>query len=173
MFCGGLDHGLSLASITPRTFAVANFIIAKIMDFAASKNVYDEHFGFSDLPFSISPNPRFVYDNPFYREAFATLCYGIEARKGFIVVTGEVGTGKTTLLRAVMHNLESTVHTAFIFNPKLTFSQLLRSIFNDLGITESSQDRLTLITKLNNYLLEQLKKDHVVAILIDEAQDLS
>lgn len=143
------------------------------MDFAASKNVYDEHFGFSDLPFSISPNPRFVYDNPFYREAFATLCYGIEARKGFIVVTGEVGTGKTTLLRAVMHNLESTVHTAFIFNPKLTFSQLLRSIFNDLGITESSQDRLTLITKLNNYLLEQLKKDHVVAILIDEAQDLS
>ena len=143
------------------------------MDFAASKNVYDEHFGFSDLPFSISPNPRFVYDNPFYREAFATLCYGIEARKGFIVVTGEVGTGKTTLLRAVMHNLESTVHTAFIFNPKLTFSQLLRSIFNELGITESGQDRLTLITKLNNYLLEQLKKDHVVAILIDEAQDLS
>jgi general secretion pathway protein A len=143
------------------------------MGLAASKNVYDEHFGFSDLPFSISPNPRFVYDNPFYREAFATLCYGIEARKGFIVVTGEVGTGKTTLLRAVMHNLESTVHTAFIFNPKLTFSQLLRSIFNDLGITESSQDRLTLITKLNNYLLEQLKKDHVVAILIDEAQDLS
>src|SRR5262249_27728235 len=78
-----------------------------------------------------------------------------------------------TLLRAVMHNLESTVHTAFIFNPKLTFSQLLRSILNDLGITESSQDRLTLITKLNNYLLEQLEKDQVVAILIDEAQDLS
>ena len=139
----------------------------------AANNVYDKHFGFSDLPFSISPNPRFVYDNPFYREAFATLCYGIEARKGFIVLTGEVGTGKTTLLRAVMHNLESSVHTAFIFNPKLTFSQLLRSIFNDLGITESSQDRLTLITKLNNYLLEQLKKDHVVAIMIDEAQDLS
>ena len=143
------------------------------MGFAASKNVYDEHFGFSDLPFSITPNPRFVYDNPFYREAFATLCYGIEARKGFIVVTGEVGTGKTTLLRAVMHNLESTVQTAFIFNPKLTFSQLLRSIFNDLGITESSQDRLSLLTKLNNFLIEQLKKDHVVAILIDEAQDLS
>ena len=143
------------------------------MGFAASKNVYEEHFGFSDLPFSISPNPRFAYDNPFYREAFATLCYGIEGRKGFIVVTGEVGTGKTTLLRAVMHNLESTVHTAFIFNPKLTFSQLLRSIFNDLGITESSQDRLTLITKLNHYLLEQLQKNHVVAILIDEAQDLS
>src|SRR5262245_11261886 len=135
------------------------------MSFAASTNVYDEHFVFAYLTFMIPPNPRFVYDNPFYREAFATLRYGIEARKGFIVVTGEVGTGKTTLLRAVMHNLESTVHTAFIFNPKLTFGQLLRSIFNDLGITESSQDRLTLITKLNNYLLENLKQQHVVAIL--------
>src|SRR5262245_43189110 len=143
------------------------------MGFAASKNVYDKHFGFSDLPFNITPNPRFVYENPFYREAFATLRYGIEARKGFIVVTGEVGTGKTTLLRAVMHNLETTVHSAFIFNPKLTFTQLVRSILNDLGITEFSHDRLTLITKLNNYLIEQLKKDHVVAILIDEAQDLS
>jgi general secretion pathway protein A len=139
----------------------------------AASNVYYKHFGFSDLPFSISPNPRFVYDNPFYREAFATLRYGIEARKGFIVVTGEVGTGKTTLLRAVMHNVDSTVHTAFIFNPRLSFSQLLRSILNDLGITESSHDRLTLITKLNNYLIEQLNKDHVVAILIDEAQELS
>ena len=128
------------------------------------EQVYDKHFGFSDLPFNITPNPRFVYDNPFYREAFATLRYGIEARKGFIVVTGEVGTGKTTLLRAVMHNVESTVHPAFIFNPRLSFSQLMRSILNDLGITESSQDRLTLITKLNNYLIEQFKKDHVVAI---------
>ena len=99
--------------------------------------------------------------------------YGIEARKGFIVVTGEVGTGKTTLLKAVMQNVESTVHTAFIFNPKLSFSQLVRSILTDLGIAESSQDRFTLIAKLNNYLIEQLKKDHVVAILIDEAQDLS
>ena len=72
-----------------------------------------------------------------------------------------------------MHNVESTVHTAFIFNPKLSFSQLVRSILNDLGITESSQDRFTLITKLNDYLIEQFKRNHVVAILIDEAQDLS
>lgn len=143
------------------------------MDFAASKNLYDKHFGFADFPFSITPNPRFVYDNSLFREAFAILRYGIEARKGFIVVTGEVGTGKTTLLKAVMHDVEATVHTAFIFNPKLTFSQLVRSILIDLGIVESSQDRLTLIAKLNEYLIEQFKKDHIVAILIDEAQDLS
>jgi general secretion pathway protein A len=143
------------------------------MSLAASKHLYDKHFGFLDLPFSITPNPRFAYDNSLYREAFATLRYGIEARKGFIVITGEVGTGKTTLLKAVMQSVESTVHTAFIFNPKLSFSQLLRSILTDLGIAESSQDRFKLMAKFNDYLIEQLKKDHIVAILIDEAQDLS
>jgi general secretion pathway protein A len=143
------------------------------MGLSISKHLYEKHFGLSDLPFSITPNPRFSYDNSLYREAFATLRYGIEARKGFIVITGEVGTGKTTLLKAVMQSVESTVHTAFIFNPKLSFSQLLRSILTDLGIAESSQDRFTLMAKFNDYLIEQLKKDHIVAILIDEAQDLS
>ena len=143
------------------------------MSLAASNHLYDKHFGFLDLPFSITPNPRFPYDNAHYREAFATLRYGIEARKGFIVITGEVGTGKTTLLKAVMQSVESTVHTAFVFNPRLSFSQLLRSILTDLGISEPGQDRFTLMAKLNDYLIEQLKRDHIVAILIDEAQDLS
>jgi general secretion pathway protein A len=143
------------------------------MSRAVSDHLYEKHFGFLGLPFSVTPNPQFSYDNPVYREAFATLRYGIEARKGFIVVTGEVGTGKTTLLKAVMRSVEPTVHTAFIFNPKLNFNELLRSILTDLGITESSQDRFTLMAKLNDYLIEQFKKDHIVAILIDEAQDLS
>jgi general secretion pathway protein A len=143
------------------------------MSRASSNHLYEEHFGLLDLPFNVTPNPRFSYDNPVYREAFATLRYGIESRKGFILLTGEVGTGKTTLLKAVMRSVESTVHTAFIFNPKLTFNELLRSILTDLGITESRQDRFTLLAKLNDYLIEQFKKDHIVAILIDEAQDLS
>ena len=143
------------------------------MSQASTDHLYEEHFGFLDLPFNVTPNPRFSYDNPVYREAFATLRYGIEARKGFIVVTGEVGTGKTTLLKAVMQSVEATVHTAFIFNPKLNFNELIQSILTDLGITESHQDRFTLVTKLNDYLIEQFKKDHIVAILIDEAQDLS
>jgi general secretion pathway protein A len=143
------------------------------MGLSVSKHLYEEHFGLSDVPFSITPNPRFSYDNSLYREALATLRYGIEARKGFIVITGEVGTGKTTLLKAFMQGVESTVHTAFIFNPKLSFSQLVRSVLTDLGIAYSSQDRFTLIEKLNDYLIEQFKKDHIVAILIDEAQDLS
>src|SRR6266568_2911274 len=143
------------------------------MGLSVSKHLYEKHFGLSDFPFSITPNPRFSYDNSLYREAFATLRYGIEARKGFIVITGEVGTGKTTLLKIFMQSVESTVHTAFVFNPKLSVSQLLRSILTDLGIAYSSQDRFTLIEKLNDYLIEQLKKDHIVALLVDEAQDLS
>jgi general secretion pathway protein A len=139
----------------------------------SSDHLYEEHFGFLDLPFNVTPNPRFSYDNAAYREVFATLRYGIEARKGFIVVTGEVGTGKTTLLKAVMRSFESTVRTAFIFNPKLSSNELVRSILTDLGITESGRDRFTLMARLNDYLIEQAKKDHIVAILIDEAQDLS
>lgn len=143
------------------------------MGVSISKNLYEEHFGLLEFPFGITPNPRFSYNHSPYREAFATLRYGIEARKGFIVVTGEVGTGKTTLLRTFIRSAESTVHPAFIFNPKLTFSQLVRSILTELGVACSSQDRFTLIEKLNDYLIEQFKKDHIVALLVDEAQDLS
>jgi general secretion pathway protein A len=135
--------------------------------------MYTEHFGFSDVPFSVTPDPRFFYANPLYHEAFASLRYGIESRKGFVVITGEVGTGKTTLLKIFMQSVESTIHTAFIFNPKLSFTELLRFILNDLGISNSAEDRLTLMGRLNDYLIEQLKKDHIVALLVDEAQDLS
>src|SRR5919109_2486087 len=135
--------------------------------------MYEDYFGFSGLPFSITPDRHFFYDNSLYREAFATLRYGIEARKGFIVITGEIGTGKTTLVKVFLHSAESTVHTALILNPKLSFSDLLRSILHDLGIAHSSEeDRFTLLGKLNDYLIEQFKKHHVVALLVDEAQNL-
>jgi general secretion pathway protein A len=136
--------------------------------------MYEKHFGFSDLPFTVTPDPRFFYTNSVYREAFANLRYGIEGRKGFILITGEVGTGKTTLLKLFMHSAESTIHTAFIFNPKLGFSELLRAILNDLGIAQDmTDDRLSLFEKLNSYLIEQIKKRQIVALLVDEAQNLS
>jgi general secretion pathway protein A len=125
------------------------------------------------LPFSVTPDPRFSYTNTHYREAFANLRYGIETRKGFIVITGEAGTGKTTLLRRLMRGVESTVHTAFIFNTHLSFIELLRLALNELGVASSAQDRLTLMAQLNDYLIEQLRKGHIVSLLIDEAQDLS
>ncbi len=135
--------------------------------------MYENHFGFAELPFSVSPDPRFFYSNPVYREALVTLHYGIEARKGFVIITGEAGTGKTTLLRMLMHNLDSAIHTAFVFNPRLTFTALLRFILSDLGVTSSAKDRLTLTEQLNNHLIEQLKKGQTVALLVDEAQALS
>jgi general secretion pathway protein A len=135
--------------------------------------MYENHFGFVELPFSVSPDPRFFYSNPVYREALVTLHYGIEARKGFVIITGEAGTGKTTLLRMLMHNLDSAIHTAFVFNPRLTFTALLRFILSDLGVTTSAKDRLKLTDQLNSHLIEQLKKGHTVALLVDEAQALS
>jgi general secretion pathway protein A len=135
--------------------------------------MYDQHFGFLEPPFSVTPDPRFSYTNSLYQEAFATLRYGVETRKGFVVITGEAGTGKTTLLRRFMRNVESTVHTAFIFNPHLDLNELLRLILNDLGIACPTTDKLTMMAQLNDYLIEQLRKDHVVSLLIDEAQDLS
>ncbi len=135
--------------------------------------MYAKHFGLVELPFSLTPDPRFSYSNSLYREAFATLRYGIESRKGFIVITGEAGTGKTTLLRRLMRTEEATVHTAFIFNTHLEFTELLRLVLTDLGIGHSAQDRLTLMAQLNDYLIEQLHKDHIVSVLVDEAQNLS
>jgi general secretion pathway protein A len=135
--------------------------------------MYEKHFGFVELPFSVSPDPRFFYSNPVYREALVTLRYGIEARKGFVIITGEAGTGKTTLLRMVKHNLDSAIHTAFIFNPRLSFTALLRFILSDLGIASSAKDRLKLTEQLNGHLTEQLRQGQTVALLVDEAQALS
>ena len=135
--------------------------------------MYGKHFGLVELPFSVTPDPRFSYINSDYREAFATLRYGIETRKGFIVITGEAGTGKTTLLRRLMQSVESTVHTAFVFNTHLSFTELLRLVLNELEVPNSARDKQTLMAQLNDYLIEQLHKDHIVSLLVDEAQNLS
>jgi general secretion pathway protein A len=136
-------------------------------------DMYGNYFGLVESPFSVTPDPRFSYTNSNYREAFATLRYGIETRKGFIAITGEAGTGKTTLLRRLMSSLEATTHTAFIFNTHLSFTELLRLVLNDLGVPNSARDKQTLMAQFNHYLSEQLHKDHIVSLLIDEAQDLS
>ena len=135
--------------------------------------MYQQYFGFREEPFSITPNPRFFYANSVYLEAYANLRYGIEAKKGFIAVTGEVGTGKTTLLRKLMLSLEKTIHTVLIFNTDVTFNELLRVILRELGLPTEGKDRLSMVEELNDYLIEQLEQGRVVCLLIDEVQNLS
>jgi general secretion pathway protein A len=135
--------------------------------------MYEQHFGFEESPFSITPDPRFFYANSLYLEAYATLSYGIEAKKGFIAITGEVGTGKTTLLRKLMLSLDKTIQTVLVFNTDVTFNELLRVISRDLGLLTAGRDRLGLVEELNDYLIEQLEHGRTVCLLIDEAQHLS
>ena len=135
--------------------------------------MYNSYFGFVESPFTVTPDPRFFYTNRVYLEAYATLRYGIESKKGFIVITDEVGTGKTTLLRKLLHSLEDTVHSVFIFNTDLSFPELLQLTLHDLGLTPKDSGKVTMLQELNDYLIKQLKQGHTVSILIDEAQNLS
>jgi general secretion pathway protein A len=135
--------------------------------------MYTAYFGFREKPFSATPDPRFFYINPAYQEAYATLLCGIRERKGFIVLTGEVGTGKTTLLHRLMDNIEGTVRPVFFYNTNLSFEELLTFICHELGLPVKRRGRLDKIQALNNFLIDQLKRGGTAALLIDEGQNLT
>jgi len=135
--------------------------------------MYNEHFGFVESPFTATANSRFFYSNDLYQEAFANLRYGIEWKKGLIVMTGEVGTGKTTLLCKMMRSLKPTTHPVFVSSDQLTYTELLRFISKELGLATDGKDRLATVEQLRDYLITLHKKGHVAALLIDEAQNLS
>ncbi len=135
--------------------------------------MYLEYYNLSEFPFNITPDPRFLYFAKHHQEAFDHLMYGIQGRRGFIELTGEVGSGKTTLCRAVLANLGEGTETALILNPSLTETQLLRAILNDFGLSVKGRDRLAYIETLNEFLLLKNKEGTNVAVLIDEAQDLT
>ena len=135
--------------------------------------MYLEFYNLTEYPFNITPDPRFLYFTPHHREAYDHLMYGIQQRKGFIELTGEVGSGKTTLCRAVLANLGGDVETALILNPSLTETQLLRAMLHDFGLEVRGHDRLAFIEKLNEFLLAKSQEGTNVALLIDEAQDLT
>jgi general secretion pathway protein A len=136
--------------------------------------MYNSYFGFSVSPFRVTPDPSLFYSNPVYEEAYANLRYGIEAKKGFIVITGEVGTGKTTLLRKLMtHTSEGIIHTVYVFNTYLNFIELLQVIHHDLGLGQKEANKVKLLQELNDFLITQLKDGNIVSVLVDEAQNLS
>jgi general secretion pathway protein A len=134
--------------------------------------MYLEFYGFQEKPFNPTPDPRFVFLSKTHKEAFAHLLYGISQRVGFIGLTGEVGSGKTTVLRSLLSQLDPDHHrTALIFNPCLSAPELLQSINREFGITTSS-NRLSPLDSLNQFLLQQNTEGRTVVLIIDEAQDL-
>jgi type II secretory pathway predicted ATPase ExeA len=136
--------------------------------------MYNEFFGFKEAPFSIAPDPRYLYLSEKHREALAHLVYGISDQGGFILLTGEVGTGKTTICRCLLQQLPDNVDVAYIINPRQTSQELLHSICLELHIATSPDDSgRELVDKLNRFLLDNHAKGRNTTLIIDEAQNLS
>lgn len=135
--------------------------------------VYLEYYGLTESPFDITPNPRFLFFSAKHREAFNHLLYGIRERKGFVQLTGEVGSGKTTICRALLEQLGANYATALILNPVLNPDQLMKAIAMEFGLEVKGLDRLETVAVLNQFLLEQAEKGREVVLIIDEAQDLT
>jgi len=136
--------------------------------------MYCEFFGFSEKPFTITPNPQFIYLSDHHREAFAALLYGIDSHAGFIAMTGEVGTGKTTVLRTLLTRLDPEKYSsALIFNPCLSGEQLLASICREFGVMPDERNSFGYLDALNLFLLDQHAAGKTVVLVIDEAQNLT
>lgn len=136
--------------------------------------MYEEFFGVRENPFNVNPDPRYLFMTRSILEALACLAYGIEKRKGFILLTGEVGTGKTTLLNKLLEWLHREgISTAFIFNPRLTVAEFFDFMLSDFGIACESQMKSRVLLKLNDWLLERHKAGQRAVLIVDEAQDLS
>jgi len=134
--------------------------------------MYLDFHGFREKPFNLTPDPRFVFLSKTHKEAFAHLLYGVHHRVGFIGLTGEVGSGKTTVLRALLGQLDPEHHrTALIFNPCLSAPELLQNINREFGI-KTSPHTLAPLEALNQFLLQQNAEGRTVVLIIDEAQDL-
>lgn len=137
--------------------------------------MYLESFGFSEKPFHITPNPRFIFLSKNHKEAFAHLLYGIQQRVGFLSLSGEIGTGKTTVLRTLLGQLEDAEYkVALIFNPCLSALELLQTIHREFGIDydADSSNMVALHDSLNRFLLKQRTAGKTVVLVIDEAQNL-
>lgn len=134
--------------------------------------MYLEYYKLRENPFNVTSDPSFLFMSKRHKEAFNHLLYGIKERKGFIEITGEVGTGKTTLCRALLNQLDQHTKAAFIFNSDLSQLQLLQAIVEDLGIKVEKKNKIELFGRLNSFLIEQLKKGNNVVLILDEAQNL-
>ncbi len=135
--------------------------------------MYESFFGFTERPFQLVPNPAYLFLSSSHEEALAHLRYAASQGDGFVAITGEVGTGKTTLCRAFLDTLGPEAEVAYIFNPRLTPVQLLKSVNEELGLPAEAESTQELIPHLNHFLLQKKSEGQTVLLLIDEAQNLS
>lgn len=137
-------------------------------------SIYRQHFGLKLNPFNVNPDPRFLFLTRQMKEALAALTYGIQQRKGFILLTGEVGTGKTTALNKLLEWLHTGgVASAFIFNPRLGVNDFLEFMLSDLGVPFESREKGHMLMRLNQWLVERHRHNQTAVVIIDEAQNLT
>src|SRR5688572_10222627 len=134
--------------------------------------MYLSFYGLEEHPFTATPDPRFLFLTPSHREALAQLMYGVQENKGFIVLTGEVGTGKTTLLQTLLKRLDASTAVAYIYNSTLPFEEILEYMLADFGIAKPGESRAQRLFALNNFLIERRRAGQNTVLLIDEAQNL-
>jgi len=137
--------------------------------------MYEQFYGLKENPFNVTPNPEYIYLGEHHKEALAQLLYGVREKKGFIVITGEVGAGKTTLIHYLLDKLDGNSHnkTAFLFNPKLTVDDFIQYILKDLGVRVQGQTKGEHLHNLHRYLLNAYRKDERVVLIVDEAHGLN
>ena len=136
--------------------------------------MYLDFLGLRENPFSITADPSFLYLSRKHREALSHMVYGIRERKGFVEITGEIGTGKTTLCKALLRNLDpATTKTALILQPNLSECQLMQAVVQDFGMNPMRNSHFGLFNQLNRFLLEQAETGNNVVLIIDEAQTLN
>jgi general secretion pathway protein A len=136
--------------------------------------MYNKFFGLKESPFNVNPDPRYLYLTRHIQEALACLIYGIQTRKGFVLLTGEVGTGKTTVLNKLLEWCrQEKISTAFMFNPRLREAEFFDFMMADFGIDCDSTMKSRTLMKLNHWLLEQYQSGNRVVLIVDEAQNLS
>jgi len=135
--------------------------------------MYLNFYGFKEIPFNLTPNAHFFFESDKHTEALSVLLYAVNQRKGFVVMTGEIGSGKTTVCRTLLNHLDTSVESALITNTHISGKDLLATILEDLGVEYQPGSKARLLSQLNHYLICKLKEDKNVVLIIDEAQNLT